>query len=344
MLWGNIIPTTIKHTPSAYREKTMKTNPSFNLNVVVRETGIKPDTLRAWERRYGLPNPSRTEGGHRLYSERDIATIQWLIKRQKEGLRIKHAIDLWMEIESTGQDPLLAKPTGQTSSFRESNILDQTSPALDELRLDWINACMKYDEIEAENITNYAFALNHAEIVLFEVLLSGLAEIGDFWYREEASVQQEHFATSLVLRRLNSLIAASPVPHKTGSILVGCPPGEEHTISPLTITFMLKQRGWRTIYLGAKVPKDKLDETITSVKPNIIIMTAQHIESAISLLEIAIQLEDRKIPMGFGGKIFVRNPNLHTQFPGHFLGNNLKNAASIIEDFNIKAIKKTQKY
>ena len=46
---------------------TTNSEPTFNLKVVIRETGLKPDTLRAWERRYGLPDPQRTEGGHRLY-------------------------------------------------------------------------------------------------------------------------------------------------------------------------------------------------------------------------------------------------------------------------------------
>lgn len=59
--------------------------PTFNLKAVVQETGIKPDTLRAWERRYGLPEPDRSTGGHRLYSQRNIDTLRWLIARQEEG-------------------------------------------------------------------------------------------------------------------------------------------------------------------------------------------------------------------------------------------------------------------
>ena len=61
---------------------TSKT-PAYNLKVVVRETGIKPDTLRSWERRYGLPKPQRTPGRHRLYSQYDIEMIKWLMERQK---------------------------------------------------------------------------------------------------------------------------------------------------------------------------------------------------------------------------------------------------------------------
>ncbi len=60
--------------------------PIYNLKAVVQETGLKPDTLRAWERRYGsLPEPNRTGGGHRLYSQQDINTLKWLLARQDEG-------------------------------------------------------------------------------------------------------------------------------------------------------------------------------------------------------------------------------------------------------------------
>jgi DNA-binding transcriptional MerR regulator len=55
---------------------TLSKKPLFNLSMVLQETGIKADTLRAWERRYQLPAPSRTEGGHRLFSAYDIETIK----------------------------------------------------------------------------------------------------------------------------------------------------------------------------------------------------------------------------------------------------------------------------
>ena len=41
-------------------------SPAYNLMVVLKETGLKADVLRAWERRYQLPSPQRTPGGHRL--------------------------------------------------------------------------------------------------------------------------------------------------------------------------------------------------------------------------------------------------------------------------------------
>ena len=81
-----------------------KPGPYFNLKAVVQQTGLKPDTLRAWERRYGLPTPERSAGGHRLYTRHDMDTIKWLRARQREGLSIKRAVDLWRQLESKGQD------------------------------------------------------------------------------------------------------------------------------------------------------------------------------------------------------------------------------------------------
>ena len=80
--------------------------PRYNLNLVLQETGIKADTLRAWERRHQLPIPERSAGGHRLFSDFDIATIKWLQSKQNEGMRISQAVDLWRQIEGEGQNPL----------------------------------------------------------------------------------------------------------------------------------------------------------------------------------------------------------------------------------------------
>jgi DNA-binding transcriptional MerR regulator len=118
----------------------MKTTPTYNLNVIVCETGIKPDTRRAWERGYELPQPSRTEGGHRLYSDRDILTIRWLNDRLHEGLRIKQAVDMWKEMESPGQDPLLDKPD-RTQLGHVEHIGIGDGHALEDMRDAWVKAC-----------------------------------------------------------------------------------------------------------------------------------------------------------------------------------------------------------
>ncbi len=112
---------------------------TFNLKAVVRETGLKPDTLRAWERRYGLPEPGRTEGGHRLFSRRDIETLKWLSARQEEGLSISRAVDLWRTLEARQKDPLLAMPYGKGAAAAEAQF--SGGEAIITLRDAWIQAC-----------------------------------------------------------------------------------------------------------------------------------------------------------------------------------------------------------
>jgi DNA-binding transcriptional MerR regulator len=61
----------------------------YPIRTVATMTGIKPVTLRAWETRYGLLHPLRTESGHRLYSDRDIETIQRALALRARGIPIR---------------------------------------------------------------------------------------------------------------------------------------------------------------------------------------------------------------------------------------------------------------
>ena len=58
----------------------------MRIGQLARRTGMAEATLRAWERRYGILEPQRTESGYRLYSERDIAVIRWLKHKLAEGI------------------------------------------------------------------------------------------------------------------------------------------------------------------------------------------------------------------------------------------------------------------
>ncbi|MEM7334199.1 MAG: MerR family transcriptional regulator [Chloroflexota bacterium] len=303
--------------------------PAFNLKVVVNETGVKPDTLRAWERRYGLPVPQRTDGGHRLYSQNDIDTIKWLLARQSEGMSISHAVKLWRSLEIQGRDPIVELGS---SAEPELKIPDYASgPAIDELRNAWIQACLNFDENRAENILTQAFALYSPVSACIELLQKGLSQIGVQWYNDEASVQQEHFASALAMRRLNSLVAAAPPPTKNGRILIGCPPHEDHTFAPLLLTLMLRYRGWELLYLGANVPQARFEATIQSINPHLIILTAQTLHTAATLAGVSDSIENQNVPLGFGGSIFNRVPELQDRIYGHYLGTDFVAAVDTVE-------------
>ena len=303
--------------------------PFFNLKVVIKQTGLKPDTLRAWERRYDLPHPQRSSGGHRLYSQRDIETIQWLTARQREGLSIKRAVDLWRQLVAEGQDPLetpapLAPAEPATPHWAEGETMT-------ELRKGWISACLAYDEQGAEQVLAQAFALYSPETVTLELLQKAVAEIGAGWYRGEVMVQQEHFCSELAIRRLEALIMAAPPPTRSGRILAACPPQEEHIFGLLLLTFLLRRRGWNVVYLGANVPAERLETALAMTKPQLVVMAAQQLHTAATLRHAAEVLRQEGVPLAYGGLVFNRLPALRDRVPGHFLGERLDLAVQTIE-------------
>jgi len=307
------------------------TAPVYNLKAVVMETGLKPPTIRAWERRYGLPQPHRTDGGHRQYSERDIETLKWLMARQAEGMSISHAAELWRTLLKQGENPLQA--VVEPASFPEfSSVapLVEVGTEISELRKSWVDACLRFDRQRAELALSRAFALFSPEMVATEVLQKGLAEVGKGWYNGDVSVQQEHFASALSIQRLEMLIAASAPPTRAERILVASAQGDYHVFSPLLLTYLLRRRGWDVIYLGANVPAAELAETVNLVKPDIVVVAAQLLHTAATLPEMGRDLQDQNVALAYGGLAFNLNPELQKRVPGYFLGPTIEGAADRI--------------
>jgi len=302
-------------------------NPIFNLKAVVKETGLKPDTLRVWERRYGLPSPSRSEGKHRLYSQRDINILKWLMERQNEGLSISHAVEMWHQLESKGNDPL------EINLIEKNDSPFKNVETMADLRQAWMTACLNFDEMRAEHILAQGFSLYPLPVVCFELVQKGLAELGRGWLHMEVSVQQEHFASALVIRWLEALIAATPAPTRPGKILLGCPAEEEHVIPLLLLNLQLRRQGYEVIYLGANTPFAYLENTLQLIKPDLVVLTAQTLPAAANLLEVAQLLHRLRLPLAFGGFIFNTLPSLQSAIPGYFLGEQLEIALQTIETF-----------
>jgi DNA-binding transcriptional MerR regulator len=307
---------------------SISTTPTHNLKAVIKETGIAADTLRAWERRYGLPMPDRTPGGHRLYSQHDIEIIKWLMAKQGEGLSISRAVDLWNELTASGEDPLAAPVSGTISATQ----LDTASSAnLEAIRKQWLDACLVFDENTAEQVLNQAFATHPLETVCIEVLQRGLNEIGEMWYQAKATVQQEHFTSALAHRRLDALIAAAPAPTRPYSILIGCTPDEQHIFVPLLLALLLRRRGLKVVYLGANVPIQRFNETLQSVKPHLVILSAQQLHTANGLRDTAAYLNASGGRVAYGGRVFNLIPELRNRIPAHFLGESLQEAIQSVE-------------
>jgi DNA-binding transcriptional MerR regulator len=297
-------------------------NPLYNLKAVCQQTGLSPATLRAWERRYGLVIPKRSEGGHRLYTRHDVELLKWLVDRQKEGLSIRQAVEMWKQSGLTEQS-LSTQSTHTISSTTES--------IFDNLRDQWIEACLAFDDETANQVLQQAFAIAPPEIICMRVLQKGLMLLGEDWYEGSVTVQQEHFASAIAIRRLNALIIACAAPTHPGSIMVACPPGEEHDFILLLVTFLLRRRGWSVQYLGANVPLANLDKMIKSTSTSLVISAAQTLITAASLRQMSEYLLEQEVPLAFGGRIFQLIPKVTGQISGYYLGEDIASVPQLVE-------------
>lgn len=304
--------------------------PRYNLKAVVQETGLRADTLRAWERRYGLPEPNRTSGKHRLYSQFDIEIFKWLVARRQEGLSISRAADLWHQLIGSGKDPL-TDYVKHTPLVLQSFLPNFPSHKIEDYQQQWFNACMSFDELLGQYVLAQAFAVFPVETVCFEVLCKSLFVIGEKWYTGEITIQQEHFASALATRQIEVLLAATPPPTKNGRLIVACPPHEFHTFSPLLISLLLRRQGWDVVYLGANVPLDRFEAAIATVQPKLVIISAQTLYTAATTLDIAQLLQQLRVPLAFGGSIFNTSENILPYIPGYYLGSTLQMVCHKVE-------------
>ena len=296
----------------------------FNTKAVVQATGVTAATLRAWERRYGVPEPDRTDSNYRLYSERDIALIRWLRERVEGGISISQAVELYRRAQDGHAMPSHI-PGDSVSPDTRGLVNDMVSA---QARL--IAAFKAFDEGAADRVLNELFAIYPVEEVLLSVMQPALIEIGEQWHRGEVSVPTEHFASSYVERKLMGLFNAQPLNAEGPLVIAGCAPHELHELGILLFAFFLRRLGARVLYLGANVPLMDIRTMLESLRPAMLALSAMSAESAEELRKIGRLIEEMPAPrpqFAFGGGIFRAHPALAEEIQGLHLGTEAREAA-----------------
>jgi DNA-binding transcriptional MerR regulator len=298
------------------------TEPIYNIKAVVQKTGIPADTVRAWERRYGVPRPQRTETGRRLYSEHDIAAIRWLRERTAAGMTISQAIQ---QLRSLGEEAFADPPPEQHSGPR--------SPAT--LARELLTVLLSFDEAVATAVVSEAFALYQVEDVCLRIFSPVLVEIGERWHNKEVTVAQEHFASHFIERSLVALLQAYTPAVTRGRIVTAGAPDEQHELGIMMLSVFLVRRAWQVIYLGGDVPIADLVQTVGRLQPALVCLSASNGETAQALIAAANAVNQLPPPrpfVGFGGPPFNDDETLRARVPGHFLGTDAQESALRIEE------------
>lgn len=292
--------------------------PTYNTAAVGQQSGLRPATFRAWERRYGFPKPRRLPGNQRLYSDRDVAAIRWLQRRTEEGLAIRHAIRLLQDRLDDGPPPAARAKTGRPPSS---------------LAEDLGRALTQFDSIGAEAVLTEAFALYPLEDVCLHVIEPALVEIGDRWHREELDVPTEHFATSFVRRKLFALLNAYETGRGRGLVFTACAPDEWHEVGILMVSLFLARHGVRVQYLGPSLLAEGLDRALRRQRPDLLCLSATNDAAADRLEEIVRVVEGLPEPrprLAYGGQAFT-DPARRASLRGVYLGPDAASAVATVE-------------
>lgn len=227
---------------------------------LARRTGVSVDTLRAWERRYGLLRPRRSPGGFRLYSHRDEMTVRTMLEELDLGFPASQAAKLALT--------RIAQPNGDRAARLPARS-DAFAQARDELQA----ALTGFHGELAHHIIDRMLVEFSLDTVLEEVMLPCLVQIGDGWHRGEVTVAQEHFASNLIRERLLALARLDAWGRGPRAILA-CGPDERHDIALIGFGIILGRDGWRTTFLGADTPVETLAEASETLRPDVVVLSA----------------------------------------------------------------------
>jgi DNA-binding transcriptional MerR regulator len=245
----------------------MTNDGALRIGELSKRTGVSPELLRAWERRYGLLRPTRSAGGLRLYADADLERVRLMQRHLADGLAAAEAAAA-----------VSRAPVGEAASL----------PALSwpSLREELADALDGFDEPRAQAVLDRLLAMTTLETLLGEVVLPYLRELGERWARGDASIAQEHFATTVLRGRLLGIARGWGVGIGPAAVLA-CLPGERHDLGLLAFGLALRARGWRILYLGPDSPIDTVQDACRRLEPSLVVLSAvarEHVRSVVEQL------------------------------------------------------------
>ena len=245
------------------------------MNTVVRLTGLKPGLLRSWERRHGLLAPDRTKGGHRLYTNDDLAVLQEVRRLLDEGRSIG-------AIANEGREAVLASARRSSRSVdfvggpRGSGPRPLTGFERRSARADLVRAAIQVDQDRFVRALHALAEVGRPRDYVPSVLAPLAVRIGELWREGVCSVAGEHMASSAVGGCLIDLLGqevtrSDPSP----GLRIACAgvPGERHANAGLFWALEEAWQGHRSSWLGVDLPFADLDDACEHLGPDEIHLT-----------------------------------------------------------------------
>jgi len=226
----------------------------YSVTAASRMSGVHPETLRAWERRYDAIQPRRDERGRRMYAAEDVERLR-LLRRATE---LGHAISR-----------LAALDLAELRAFCEQNrdIPDVPSGArrkgeLNQLVARLLDAVTRYRADECDEVLGLAATFLHPERLVRQVVAPALDDVAAAVSRGEMRVAQERLLGCCARRTIGSLIGGYRRRSGGPVAVLATLPGEAQEIGLMVTALMAASEGLDCIYLGPEVPHGDLSDAV----------------------------------------------------------------------------------
>jgi DNA-binding transcriptional MerR regulator/methylmalonyl-CoA mutase cobalamin-binding subunit len=226
----------------------------MRISELSRRVGVGAETLRAWERRYGVLQPRRTAGNTRLYSALDEARVRVMKRYIAQRLPVAQAAEMAMAAR-------LRLSPGQTDAVPEHEV-QRSIEALG-------SALESFDETAADRTLQQLLGAFSPSAVLRDVVLPYLHDVGERWADAHLSVAQEHFASYFFQARIQALARGWDRGLGPRAVLAAAPE-DHHTLGLACFGIALHRLGWRIVALGAATPIEMVAQVASSTNAQLI--------------------------------------------------------------------------
>jgi len=233
---------------------------THRIHRVAKLTGLSRDVIRVWERRFDLLKPTRGANRYRNYSDEDVALLRYLKQQLDAGESIG-------DLARVGREELINR---LRAAAPRTTVVDNT---FDRLLRELLSALEPLDRVMFEKRLNGAVAVVPFEEALHGILLPLQERVGHLWHSGRIDIAVEHYVTGQIKQKLYAAMNQLPVAEFGATVVVACPPGEEHDLAALAVAYRCRVRGCRVYYLGANVPVLSLSKLCREVAPDLTILS-----------------------------------------------------------------------
>jgi DNA-binding transcriptional MerR regulator/methylmalonyl-CoA mutase cobalamin-binding subunit len=289
-------------------ESVENPTPQYPIRLVAVRTGLTPHVLRAWERRYGVVSPARTEGGQRLYSDLDIERLRLLRRLTDGGHAIRRIASLPIAELARLDEETGRAEQGAASSAGEGSRADEAEQTRDRRVGESIAAALRatrrLDAVELQAVLEQAAMTLGVPVFIDEVVAPALVRVGHGWAEGSVSVAQEHMATVVFRRVLGWLFRVYEVTGTAPRVVVATPPSQIHEFGALMVATSAAAEGWAVTYLGPDLPVADLLSAVAQTGARAVAVSAVYVPEGADLLaalrEMRAGLPER-VPLLVGG-------------------------------------------